>query len=109
MILIIQVKAIASEVNSTDSEIEWVISNLHENNTQSIEIKTTEQSDNLFPMFVNFSLDYSLISLNIESAVQLDNNETLMSSLKKTCSAENNDFKIINEQDTIFKKRLNKS
>ena len=48
-------------------------------------------------MNVNFTLDYTIVSLLVDSAVQLDNNENLMFSLKKTCVAENNDFKVINE------------
>ena len=70
---------------------------MHENNTQSIEIKTQELSDNMFPMSVNFTLDYTIATLLVDSALQLDNNESLMFSLKKTCVAENNDFKLINE------------
>jgi hypothetical protein len=91
------VKANQCEVNPSEGEIEWIITNLQENNTQSIEVKTTEQSDNLFPMTVNFALDYSQITLAVESCVQLDNNETLMYSFKTSCIAEGSDFKITNE------------
>lgn len=91
------VKPSGCEAIASDGEIQWVITNLHDNNTQSIEVKTTEQSDSLFPMSVNFALDYSQIALNVDSAVQLDNNETLMYSIRKSCVAEGGDFKLTNE------------
>lgn len=70
-----------------ESRLVWVINELDENKQPSLEIKTTENPSNLFPLNVLLNLDYSLLELKANAFDE--NKEELLLSFSSTCKAHN--------------------
>ena len=79
-------------------EIEWSVINLHEGLTPSIEIKSTDDLSNIFPITANFKLDYTIYNFDIQKVyLTTDNKNNVLYKFNKNCIAKDQDFKIVSE------------
>jgi len=82
-------------MNDSTKELEWTVTNLHDGLTPSIEIKSTDDLANCFPIAANFKLDYTLLGVDVERATFIENKNNLLFKFNKSCIAKDEDFKIV--------------
>jgi len=76
-----------SEVESTSEGLSWIIKDLDETKQPSLEIKTTESANNLFPLTVSLKLDYSI--LGVSAQAYDENKEEMLMSMSTICESQN--------------------
>lgn len=80
-----------STAESSHNGVKWIVGNL-EDGQPSLEIKTTEDIANLFPIDVVFEMDDLVGKIDVENAHTIKENEELIINVRKSCISAKNNF-----------------
>lgn len=70
-----------------DNRLLWAISELDDEKSPSLEIKTTESPVNMFPLAVNMKLGYSV--LGVQAKAYDENKEEMLLAFSSCCESQN--------------------
>ena len=82
-----QFKCNDSDTTLHKDKIIWCINDLDNSKQPSLEIKTTENPVNMFPLMVHFKLNYSLLGISAKAIDE--NNEEMLIAFNPTCESQN--------------------
>lgn len=77
-----------------DDGLVWEIGELNESKTPSLEIKTSNEISDLFPIFVRLRLDYSVAGIKVGKTRGPENEEILLQ-YKSSCESIKEDLRIV--------------